>query len=265
MKLNIRKPIVFFDIEATGVDVVKEHIVELCYIKLYPDGKEVAKTMRIRPTDSLGNQIHIPQEASDVHGIYDDDVNDKPAFKDIAESLYHDVFEGCDLAGYNSNYYDIPLLVEEFLRAGVKVDFSDARCIDVCVIYKMMNPRTLTAAYRQYCHKNLEDAHSALADTRATLDVLEAQLDCHPDVLSNDVDALCQYSTHNRNVDYSGRMVYDEQGREVFNFGKYKGRLVAEVLKADPGYFQWIMMGDFSLHTKQMLSKIRLRERKKTN
>lgn len=259
MKLNIAKPIVFFDLETTGVDVVKEHIVELCYIKLFPDGEEVAKTMRIRPADASGNQIHIPEEASAVHGIYDDDVKDKPTFKEIAENLYHEVFEGCDLAGYNSNYYDIPLLAEEFLRAGVNVDFSSAKCIDVCVIYKKMNPRTLTAAYQQYCHKNLEDAHSALADTRATLDVLEAQLDCHPDVLANDVSALCEYSTQNHNVDYAGRMVYDEQGREVFNFGKYKGRLVADVLKNDPGYFQWMMQGDFSMHTKQMLNRIRLR------
>ncbi len=263
MKLSINKPIVFFDLETTGVDVVKEHIVELCYIKLFPDGEEVAKTMRIKPADALGNQIHIPEEASSVHGIYDDDVKDKPTFKDIAESLYHEVFEGCDLAGYNSNYYDIPLLVEEFLRAGVNADFSTSKCIDVCVIYKKMNPRTLSAAYQQYCHKDLEDAHSALADTRATLDVLEAQLECHPDILSNNVDALCEYSTQNRNVDYSGRMIYDAQDREVFNFGKYKGRLVTEVLRTDPGYFQWIMSGDFSMHTKQMLNKIRLRNMKK--
>lgn len=262
MKLNLTKPIVFFDLETTGIDVVKEHIVELCYIKLFPNGNEEAKSMRIRPADALGNSIHIPEASTAVHGITDEDVKDCPTFKQVAQELYK-VFEGCDLAGYNSNHYDIPLLVEEFLRAGVNVDFSKAKCVDVCVIYKKMNPRTLTAAYQQYCHQNLEDAHSALADTRATLDVLEAQLDVHTDELQNDVSFLAEYSTQSRNVDYAGRMIYNENNEEVFNFGKHKGKRVVDVLKFDPSYFSWIMQGDFAEDTKRVLTKIRLRSQQR--
>ena len=186
MKLNLNKPIVFFDLETTGIDIAKDHIVELCYIKIYPCGNEDSKSMRLRPVDALGNTVHIPEQASAVHGIYDDDVKDCPTFKDIADDLLH-VLSDCDLAGYNSNHFDIPLLVEEFLRIGINLDLSNSKFIDVCVIFKKMEQRTLSAAYKFYCKKDLEDAHSALADTRATVDVLEAQLDFYPE-LANDVE-----------------------------------------------------------------------------
>lgn len=268
MKLNISKPIVFFDLETTGIDVTNDHIVEICYIKVFPNGNEESKSMRIRPADALGNTIHIPEQSSEVHGIYDEDVKDCPTFKEVATNLY-ETFRGSDLGGYNSNHFDIPLLVEEFLRAGINADFSKAKCVDVCVIYKKINPRTLTAAYKQYCHKNLEDAHSALADTRATLDVLEAMLDCPPEdfkeEIQNNIDKLAEFSVQNRNVDYAGRMIYNDQNEEIFNFGKYKGRKVTEVLKADPSYFAWMMQGDFAQNTKQVLTKIKLRESQSKN
>ena len=263
MKLNLEKPIIFFDLETTGIDKVKDHVVELCYIKLFPDGHEEEKTMRIRPTDIFGNTVHIPEEASAVNGIYDDDVKDCPSFKQVAPELQK-VFSDSDLAGYNSDNYDIPLLVEEFLRAGINIDFSSAKCVDVCKIYKKLCPRTLTAAYMQYCHKDLEDAHSAMADTRATLDVLQAQLEAHADVLQNDIAYLATFPGENKNVDYSGRMVYNDQGEEIFNFGKHKGKKVADViLRLDPGYYNWMMQGDFAEETKQKLTKIRLRETSK--
>lgn len=264
MELIIDRPIVFFDLETTGIDIAKDHIVEICYIKLFPDGKEDAQSMRIRPADAFGNTIHIPEQSTEVHGITDEDVKDCPTFKQVANKLYN-IFSNSDLAGYNSNHYDIPLLVEEFLRAGVDVDFSSAHCIDVCVIYKKMNPRTLSAAYQQYCHKNLEDAHSALADTRATLDVLKAQLACHTEELKNDVSFLAEYSTQTHNVDYAGRLAYNENNEEIFNFGKYKGRTVASVLHSDPGYFSWMMQGDFSEDTKRALTKLRLKYSNKNN
>ncbi len=257
MKINITRPIIFFDLETTGVDVVKDHIVELCYIKLFPDGNEESRVMRLRPTDSLGNTIHIPQSSTLIHGITDDDVANCPTFKEVAPML-KDTFTDADLAGYNSNYFDIPMLAEEFLRIGINIDFSHAKCIDVCVIFKKMEQRTLSAAYKFYCKANLDDAHSAMADTRATLKVLEAQLDMYADTLKNDVDTLSQFSSSNRNIDYAGRMVYDEHGTPLFNFGKYKGQPVANVLRKDPGYYSWMMQGEFALNTKQMLKKIKL-------
>lgn len=258
MKLQLTKPIVFFDLETTGIDTTKEHIVEICYIKLFPDGREEEKNIRVRPVDVFGNTYHIPEQSTAVHGITDEDVKDCPTFKEIAPEIKA-VFEGCDLAGYNSNYYDIPLLVEEFLRAGINVDFSSAQCVDVCQIYKKINPRTLSAAYQNYCHKDLEDAHSANADTRATLDVLEAMLDKHSDELKNNITELANYAGEKRNVDYAGRMVYDESGAEIFNFGKHKGKKVTDVLRIEPSYYDWMLRGDFAEETKQQLTKIRLR------
>lgn len=256
MKLNLNKPIVFFDLETTGTDVAKDRIVELCYIKLYPCGNEESKVMRIRPVDVLGNTIHIPEYTSAIHGIYDEDVKDCPTFKEIASDLLF-VFKDCDLGGYNSNYFDIPLLVEEFLRVGINLDLSNSKFVDVCVIFKKMEQRTLSAAYKFYCKKDLEAAHSASADTRATIDVLEAQLDFYPN-LQNDIDYLSDFSTSNNNVDFAGRMVYNENRQAVFNFGKYKGQLVKEVLAKDHSYYNWILQGDFPLQTKQMLKKINL-------
>ena len=253
MKLNLKNPIIFFDLETTGTNINSDRIVEICYLKIHPNGNEESKTMRINP------EMHIPETASAVHGIYDKDVADCPRFKDVAASIAHD-FMGCYFGGFNSFRFDIPVLAEEFLRAGIDIDLNRRKFVDVQVIYHKLEQRTLSAAYKFYCHKNLEDAHTAEADTRATYEVLQAQLDFYPDVLKNDIAFLSEYSSFNRNVDFAGRMVYDDKGVEIFNFGKYKGMPVAEVLRRDPGYYSWILQGDFTLNTKQMLTKIRIRE-----
>lgn len=251
MKLNLKNPIVFFDLETTGVNITSDRIVEISYLKVFPNGNEMSRTMRINP------EMPIPKQASEVHGIYDDDVKDCPTFKQVAKDVAND-FEGADIAGFNSNRFDVPLLAEEFLRAGVDLDMTRRKFIDVQVIYHKLEQRTLSAAYRFYCGKELEGAHSADADTRATYEVLQAQLDHYPDALQNDIAWLSEYSSHTRNVDFAGRIVYDDKGVEVFNFGKYKGIPVIEVLRRDPGYYSWMMQGDFSLNTKQVLTRIKL-------
>ena len=252
MKLNLTTPIVFFDLETTGTDINKDRIVEICYLKVWPNGNEDAHNLRINP------EMHIPEEASAVHGIFDADVKDCPKFKEVAKNIAKD-FEGCDIAGFNSNRFDVPLLAEEFLRAGIDIDLARHRFIDVQVIYHKKEQRTLSAAYQFYCGKNLEDAHTALADTRATYEVLKAQLDKYPD-LQNDMKFLSEYSSFTKNVDFAGRMVYDDNGNEVFNFGKYKGQLVKDVLAKDPGYYGWILGSEFTLNTKAALTRIRVRE-----
>lgn len=251
MELNLKKPIIFFDLETTGTDISKDRIVEICYIKVLPDGREVEYSKRVNPG------MHIPESASAVHGIYDDDVKDCPAFKEIAREIAAE-FEGCDIAGFNSNRFDLPLLAEEFLRAQVDIDLSRMRAIDVQVLYHKREPRTLSAAYKFYCGSELENAHSALADTRATYEVLKAQLSHYSD-MKNDMEALSKESSFNNSVDFAGRIVYDENGCEVFNFGKYKGMPVETVLVRDPGYYGWMMNGDFTLNTKQVLTRIKLR------
>ena len=251
MKLNLKNPLVFFDLETTGVNINTDRIVEICYLKVYPNGNEESKTMRINP------EMHIPEQSSAVHGIYDEDVADCPTFKEVAKVIARDI-EGCDLAGFNSNRFDVPLLAEEFLRAGVDIDMSRRKFIDVQVIYHKLEQRTLSAAYKFYCDKNLEDAHTAEADTRATYEVLKAQLDRYPEALQNDMGFLSEYSSFTRNVDFAGRMVYNEQNIPTFNFGKYKGQPVEEVLRRDPGYYSWMLQGDFTLNTKQMLTRIKL-------
>lgn len=253
MKLNLKNPIVFFDLETTGTNISTDRIVEICYLKVFPNGNEVSKAMRINP------EMHIPEASTAVHGIHDEDVADCPTFKQVAKDIANDI-EGADIAGFNSNRFDVPVLVEEFLRAGIDIDLTKRKFIDVQVIYHKLEQRTLSAAYKFYCGKNLEDAHTAEADTRATYEVLKAQLDRYPDVLQNDVNFLSEYSSFTRNVDFAGRIVYDDKGVEVFNFGKYKGMSVSEVLKRDMGYYGWIMNGDFTLNTKNVLTKIRLRE-----
>ena len=252
MKLNLKNPIVFFDLETTGTNINTDRIVEICYLKVYPNGNEEAKTLRINP------EMHIPEASSAIHGIYDADVVDCPTFKEVAKNIARDI-EGCDLAGFNSNRFDIPMLAEEFLRAGVDIDLNRRKFIDVQTIFHKMEQRTLSAAYKFYCNKSLENAHTAEADTLATYEVLKAQLDRYPD-LKNDVAFLSQYSCYSNNVDFAGRMVYNDKGEEVINFGKYKGRLGTEILKSDPGYYSWIMNGDFPLNTKKMLTEIRLRD-----
>lgn len=254
MELNLKNPLIFFDLETTGINVSKDKIVELCYIKIHPNGKEESREIRINP------EMHIPEESTAVHHITDDDVKDKPTFKQIAKEIAA-VFEGCDIAGYNSNKFDVPMLAEEMLRAGVMVDFSRHRFIDVQTIFHKMEQRTLTAAYKFYCHKELEGAHSALADTRATYEVLKAQLDHYPS-LENDVEYLSKFTTQKKTADLAGRIVFNDQGVEVFNFGKYKGQPVEDVLKTDSGYYGWMLNGDFPLSTKQVLTKIKLRLKK---
>ena len=251
MQLNLKNPLVFFDLETTGIDIAKDRIVEISMVKVMPNGEEIVKTRRINPG------MPIPPESTAIHGITDEDVTDCPKFKEIAKSLAAQI-EGCDLAGFNSNRFDIPMLAEEFLRAGVDVDLNRRKFIDVQTIFHKMEQRNLTAAYKFYCNKDLTNAHSAEADTMATYEVLKAQLDRYPE-LENDVNFLSKYSSFTNNVDFAGRMVYNEKGQEVINFGKYKGRLVEEVLKSDPSYYAWIMNGDFPLNTKKMLTEIRLR------
>ena len=250
MKLNLKNPIVFFDLETTGINVSSDRIVEITYLKVEPNGNKTSKTLRINP------QMHIPEQASAVHGIYDQDVADCPAFRQVAASIAKDI-EGCDLAGYNSINFDIPLLVEEFLRADVDVDLKRRKFVDVMVIFYKQEPRNLSAAYKFYCGKDLSNAHSSEADTMATLEILEAQL-CRYGDLENSVDFLSEYSSHNKNVDYAGRIIYDDKKREIFNFGKYKGMLVVEVFRRDPSYYQWMMNGDFPLYTKKVITRLKL-------
>lgn len=253
MKLNLRNPLVFFDLETTGTNVSLDRIIEICYLKVFPNGNDVAKTMRINPG------MHIPEESTAIHGIKDEDVVNCPTFKEVAQEIANDI-EGCDIAGFNSNRFDVPVLAEEFLRANVDIDMTKRKFVDVQVIYHKLEQRTLSAAYKFYCHKNLDDAHSAEGDTRATYEVLKAQLDLYPNVLKNDISFLSEYSSFTKNVDFAGRIIYDDKGIETFNFGKYKGHHVMDVLKRDPGYYSWILGGDFTLNTKNVLTKIRLRE-----
>lgn len=250
MELNLKNPIVFFDIESTGLNVATDRIVEISIIKINPDGSEEIKTRRINPT------IPISPEAQNVHGISDEDVKNEPTFAQIAKSLAK-WMEGCDIAGYNSMKFDIPLLSEEFLRADVDFDFRKRKLVDVQNIFHKMEQRTLTAAYKFYCQKDLENAHSAEADTLATYEILKAQLDKYPD-LQNDVKFLAEFSTKSKFVDYAGRIVYNEKDIPVFNFGKHKGRAVTDVLKAEPSYYSWMMNGDFTRDTKKVLTEIKL-------
>jgi len=252
MNLNLKNPVVFFDLETTGTNINSDRIVEICYLKVHPNGNEESKTLRINP------EMHIPEESSNIHGIYDEDVANCPTFKEVAKNIARDI-EGADLAGFNSNRFDIPVLAEEFLRAGVDIDMSKRKFIDVQVIFHKMEQRTLSAAYKFYCEKNLDDAHTAEADTRATYEVLKAQLDRYPE-LQNDMAFLADFSSYSKNVDFAGRVVLDDNDVEVFNFGKYKGISVSDVFKKDPGYYSWMLNSDFTLNTKAVLTKIKLRE-----
>lgn len=251
MKLQLKNPIVFFDLETTGTDIINDRIVEIAYHKVSPNGREETKTIRINPG------IPIPPGATAIHGISDADVAQCPTFKEVAKEIARDI-EGCDLGGYNSNRFDIPLLAEELLRAEVDIDLMKRKMVDVQVIFHKMEQRTLSAAYKFYCNKELTDAHSAEADTIATYEVLQAQLDRYPE-LKNDIEFLAQFTAYTNNADFAGRIIFDEKGEEIFNFGKYKGRKVSEVLSSDTGYYGWMMNSDFSLHTKKILTSIKLR------
>lgn len=251
MKLKLTRPLVFFDLETTGTNISTDRIVEISMVKLMPDGSVVEKTRRINP------EMPIPAEATAIHHITDEDVANEYTFKQIAASLASQL-SGCDLAGFNSNRFDVPLLDKEFERAGINFEFSKARMIDVQTIFHKKEPRTLVAAYRYYCDADLEEAHSALADTRATMEVLLAQLERYED-LPTEVTALSEYARANKNVDIVGRLIYDDQNREVINFGKYKGRIAEEILASDPSYYDWIMKGDFPRDTKSAFTRVRLR------
>lgn len=264
MKLNLRNPLIFLDLETTGINIASDRIVEIALLKIHPDGQEDEKLYRINP------EMPIPENSSNIHGIFDKDVENEPTFKEVAKTIAH-FMEGCDLAGFNSNRFDIPLLAEEFLRSGVDIDLKKRKFIDVQAIFHKMEKRTLTAAYKLYCEKELEDAHSAMADTKATYEVLKAQLDRYQNTefedhngrktmpIQNDIVALSEFSSYDRNVDFLGRIVFDENGVEVFNFGKNKGISVEKVLRDQPGYYGWIMNGDFPLYTKKVLTAIKLR------
>lgn len=250
MKLQLRRPLVVFDLETTGTSINSDRIVELCYIKVMPDGTEHTKTMRFNPG------IPIPHEVSLIHGIYDEDIKDAPVFKQKARELAEE-FKGCDFAGFNSNKFDFPLLVEEFLRAGVEFDVENRKFVDAQRIYHMMEQRTLAAAYKFYCGKVLENAHSAEADTIATLEVLKAQITHYPE-LQNDIEYLHNFTKQDKNVDLAGRMVYNAEGKAVFNFGKHKGRLVEDVFRMEASYYDWMMNGDFAEDTKRRLTQLKL-------
>ncbi len=252
MKLELKNPLIFFDLETTGIDIVNDRIVQIAYHKVYPNGKEESKSFLINPG------MPIPPQATAIHKITDDDVAMAPLFKHVANEIARD-FEGCDLAGYNSNRFDIPLLAEELLRAEVDIDLSKRKFIDVQVVFHKKEPRNLSAAYQFYCNKELTGAHDAAVDTMATFEILKAQLETYQD-LPTTVEGLSKFTTQTKNVDFAGRFVYDENGHEVFNFGKYKGQKVSDILKKDTGYFGWMLSGDFSLHTKKVLTNIKLRE-----
>ncbi|MBR4844187.1 MAG: 3'-5' exonuclease [Alistipes sp.] len=251
MNLKLKRPIIFFDLETTGVDTANDRIVEISMVKVDVDGTKSVKTRRINP------EMHIPEVATAVHGISDEDVKDEPTFRQIAKSLAAFI-EGCDFGGFNSNRFDLPVLVEEFMRAGVDVDFSRRKFVDVQTIFHRKEQRTLVAAYKFYCDKDLENAHSAEADTMATYEVLEAQIERYGDIGST-VEELAEFSSTGAFVDFAGRLSLNDKGEEIFTFGKYKGRVVEDVFKSDPSYYSWIMNGDFPLYTKKKITEIRLR------
>ena len=264
MELTLTKPIAFIDLETTGIKVATDRIVELCILRLHVDGSSKIKTLRINP------EMPIPPEVTAIHGITDDDVRDCPTFKTVAHDLVQ-FLDNCDLAGYNSNHFDIPLLVEEFLRAEIDFDLKGRRFVDVQNIFHKMEPRNLGAAYKFYCEKELINAHSAEADTVATYEILKAQLDRYASVtykdrkgnltqpVINDIKALSDFSFASKAVDLVGHIVFNDKNVEVFNFGKHKGKAVAQVLKDEPSYYDWMMKGDFPLSTKKVLTILKLR------
>jgi DNA polymerase-3 subunit epsilon len=251
LELNLKRPVVFLDLETTGVNVSSDRIVEISLLKISPNGKQQWMTARVNP------EMPIPAKITAIHGISDSDVADATTFREIAKNI--SVFmEGCDLAGYNAIKFDIPVLAEEFLRTDIDFNFRKRKYIDVQVIFHKKEPRTLAAAYQFYCNKNLENAHTSKADTSATYEVLKAQLDRYND-LENDMEKLSVFSAFNNNVDFAGRIITDENGVEIFNFGKHKGKSVEAVFKEEPSYYAWMMNGDFPLYTKKVLTEIKLR------
>lgn len=252
--LKLHKPICFFDLETTGLNVGKDRIVEISVLKVFPNGNKESKTLRVNP------EIPISREAQAVHGISNEDVANEPTFKEIAPQIW-EMIKDSDLAGYNSNRFDVPLLAEEFMRSGFEFDIDRHRLVDVQVIFYKKEPRDLTSAFKYYCDKDLKDAHSAAADVEATYEVLKAQIEKYED-LENDIRFLSEFTTQKQTADLAGFIGYNDQGDEIFNFGKHKGKKVTEVFDADPGYYGWIQNADFPLYTKKVLTKIKLQNGK---
>lgn len=246
--MKLIRPLIFFDLETTGLNISTDRIIEISVIKVMPNGEEKCHTRRLNP------EMPIPAESTAIHGITDADVANEPKFRQIAVSLAS-IFEGCDIAGFNSNRFDLPMLKQEFDRVGVPFKLDGVNFIDVQTIYHKREPRNLAAAYRFYCGKEIENAHSADADTRATLEIFKAQLDKYAD-LPSEIKDLAAYTSFNKNVDLAGRLIFDDNGREVINFGKHKGKLAEEVLAAEPGYLSWIKHADFTDDTKQHFERI---------
>ncbi|MBI5008925.1 MAG: 3'-5' exonuclease [Bacteroidia bacterium] len=251
MNLNLKRPIAFLDLETTGINVASDRIVEISVLKISPNGKEEWMSTRVNP------EMPIPPKSTAIHGITDQDVASSPSFREIGKKIAS-FLEGCDLAGYNAIKFDIPVLAEEFLRENIDFNFRKRRYVDVQVIFHKKEQRTLSAAYLFYCRKELEGAHGSKADTAATYEVLKSQLDRYPD-LDNDVEKLADFSSFGSNADFAGRIIIDENGVEVFNFGKHKGKSVEAVLSDEPSYYSWMMNGDFPLYTKKVLTEIKLR------
>lgn len=251
MNLSLTKPIIFFDLETTGVNIATDRIVEISILKVFPNGNKESKTWLVNP------EIEIPAEAAAIHGITNEKVVMEPTFKELAITV-NDMIYDCDLAGFNSNRFDIPLLAEELMRAGIDFDMKNRKAIDVQVIFHKKEQRTLSAGYQFYCGKNLDDAHSAEADTNATYEILLAQLDKYSDI-ENTVDALSEFSSHGERADFAGFVLYNDDNKEIFSFGKYKGRTVEEVLIENPGYHAWMQNADFPLYTKKVLREIKER------
>ncbi|MBN2236821.1 MAG: ribonuclease H-like domain-containing protein [Bacteroidales bacterium] len=264
MELNLKRPLAFIDLETTGIRVATDRIVEISIVKLHPNGKEEIKTRRVNP------EMAIPMESSTIHGIYDEDVKDEPTFKQLAKGL-DQFLQNCDLAGFNSNKFDVPLLVEEFLRAEIDFDVENRDLIDVQNIFHKMEQRTLVAAYKFYCGKDLENAHSAEADTIATYEVFKAQIERYEGVefkdkdgsiskpIVNNMHALSEFSAVNKSVDLIGFIIYNDQNEPIINFGKHKGRLVSEIFQKEPSYYDWMMKGDFPLSTKRVITRLKLK------
>jgi exonuclease RNase T and DNA polymerase III len=252
VELKLSKPICFFDLETTGIDITKDRIVEISILKVYPNGNKESKTWLVNPT------IPIPKAASDVHGITDERVAGEPTFKELAKQI-HNMIKDSDLAGYNSDRFDIPLLAEEMLRAEVDFDLGNRVSVDVQTIFHKMEQRTLSAAYKFYCGKDLIDAHTASADTNATYEILKAQLDRY-DNLENNIKKLSEFTYRKQIADFAGFIGYNDKGEEIFTFGKHKGKRVEDIFDEEPGYFGWLLSADFPLYTKKILTAIKLRK-----
>lgn len=257
MKLKIKRPLCFFDLETTGMSITKDRIVEMAVIKLYPSEKIEKKVWLINP------QIPIPKEVSAIHGITDQMVSEAPSFKKLSKSIYSFI-KGCDLAGYNSDRFDIPLLIEELLRSEINFDTKNLKTVDVQTIFHKMEQRNLSAALEFYCDKKIEKAHSAAVDTQATYDVLMAQLDRY-DNLEPNISFLNDFTTRKKSVDFAGYIIFNKEGKECFSFGKHKGKTVQEILEKEPGYFGWLLNAEFPLYTKKILTEIRIRNSKLKN